>query len=44
MMYENALAEDQWNNVQAGQALVAGKHIFQAFSPELEATARGAGL
>jgi hypothetical protein len=28
MMYENALAEDQWNNVQAGQALVAGKHIF----------------
>jgi hypothetical protein len=35
---------DQWNNVQAGQALVTSNGRYQAFSPELEATAKGAGL
>jgi hypothetical protein len=35
---------DQWNNVRAGQALVTSNERYQAFSPELEATAKGAGL
>jgi hypothetical protein len=34
----------QWNKVQAGQALVSSNERYQAFSPELEATAKGAGL
>ncbi|RKE36295.1 hypothetical protein B0G76_2460 [Paraburkholderia sp. BL23I1N1] len=35
---------DQWNNVQAGQALVTSNQKYQAFSSELEAAATRAGL
>ena len=41
---QGRMSLDQWNNVQAGQALVTGNERYQAFSPELEATAKGAGL
>lgn len=34
----------QWNNVQAGQALVTSDHRYQAFSPELEEAAKHARL
>ncbi|MFL9987470.1 hypothetical protein PQR46_28535 [Paraburkholderia sediminicola] len=41
---QGKMSLDQWNNVQAGQALVTSNHRYQAFSPELEATATRAGL
>ncbi len=41
---QGKMSLEQWNNVQAGQALVKSNGRYQAFSPELEATAKGAGL
>jgi hypothetical protein len=41
---QGRMTDDQWKNVLAGRALVTSNHRYQAFTPELEATAASSGL